>query len=112
MKEKTFKALGAELSNARYPMPFKSLPVEKYDGNTNPEEFISLYNSMMMVAGGDEAVKANYLPMCLTGTARSWLMNLPEYTIHNWKQLRDTFVGNFQGTWTRPPTSETICQLK
>ena len=39
-------------------------------------------------------------------------MNLPEDTIHTRKQLRDTFVGNFQGTWTRPPTSETLRQLK
>ena len=76
VREKTFKALGAELGNARYPVPFKPLAVEKYDGSTNPEEFISLYNSVMLAAGCDDAVKANYLPMCLTGTARSWLMYL------------------------------------
>ena len=85
VREKTFKALGAELGNARYPVPFKPLAVEKYDGGTNPEEFISLYNSVVVAAGGDDAVKANYLPMCLTGTARSWLMNLPADTIHTWK---------------------------
>ena len=112
VREKNFRALGPELRNARYPVPFKPLLVEKYDGSTNPEEFISLYSSVVVAAGGDDVVKANYHPMCLTGTARSWLMNLPADTIHTWKQLRDTFVGNFQGTWTRPPTSEILRQLR
>jgi hypothetical protein len=26
---------------------------------------------------------ANYFPVALTGTARSWLMNLPEGTLHS-----------------------------
>jgi hypothetical protein len=30
---------------------------------------------------GDEAIVANYFPVALTGTARSWLMNLPEGTL-------------------------------
>jgi hypothetical protein len=29
-------------------------------------------------AGEDNQVKANYLPMTLSGAARSWLINLPE----------------------------------
>ena len=52
VREKTFRALGPELGNARYPVPFKPLPVEKYDGSTNPEEFISLYSCVVVAAGG------------------------------------------------------------
>jgi hypothetical protein len=33
--------------------------------------------------GGDDRVKANYLPMSLSGVVRSWLINLPKGTIYN-----------------------------
>jgi hypothetical protein len=46
--------------------------------------------------GGDDRVKANYLPMALTGMARSWLINLPEGTIYNWDQLCAMFIGTFR----------------
>jgi hypothetical protein len=35
-------------------------------------------------AGGDDQVKANYLPITLFGATRSWLINLPEGAIYNW----------------------------
>jgi hypothetical protein len=30
---------------------------------------------------------ANYFPMALTGTVRSWLMNLPEGFLTSWGEL-------------------------
>jgi hypothetical protein len=30
---------------------------------------------------------ANYFPVTLTGTMRSWLMNLPEGTLTSWQEL-------------------------
>jgi hypothetical protein len=30
---------------------------------------------------------ANYFPIALTGTTMSWLMNLPEGTLHTWSEL-------------------------
>jgi hypothetical protein len=35
-------------------------------------------------AGGDNRVKDNYLPMAMSGVARSWLINLPKGTFYNW----------------------------
>jgi hypothetical protein len=46
-------------------------------------------------AGGDDRVKANYLPMGLSGTTRSWLINLPKGTIYNWDHLYAMFINNF-----------------
>jgi hypothetical protein len=36
----------------------------------------------------------NYFPVALTGTARSWLMNLPEGTIDSWSELCRQFTTN------------------
>jgi hypothetical protein len=50
---------------------------EKYDGTVNPTKFLQIYSTSILAAEGDEAVMANYFPIALTGTTRSWLMNLP-----------------------------------
>jgi hypothetical protein len=54
---------------------------EKYDGMDNPIEFLQIYSTFILVAGRNGAIMANYFPIALTGTARSWLMNLPKWTL-------------------------------
>ncbi len=57
-------------------------------------------------------MKANFLPTALTGAARSWLINLPEGSITSWDQLCAMFIRNFQGTYERPSTVETLKTIK
>ncbi len=45
---------------------------------------------------------ANYLPVALADSARSWLHGLPCGTIGSWAELHDHFIANFQGTFERP----------
>jgi hypothetical protein len=45
---------------------------------------------------------ANYFPVDLTGMARSWLMNLPEGTLHSWSELCRQFMANFESAYARP----------
>jgi hypothetical protein len=58
--------------------PFKFRPhlPEKYDGSTNPSEFLQVYITAVTVAGGNDTVMASYFHVALTGPARTWLMNL------------------------------------
>jgi hypothetical protein len=51
---------------------------EKYDGSVNPTEFLQMYSTSILAIGGDEAIMTNHFLVALIGTARSWLMNLPE----------------------------------
>jgi hypothetical protein len=69
--------------------PFKFWPhlPGKYDDMINPAEFLQIYSTSILAAGGNGAVMANYFPVALTGMARSWLMNLPEGTLHSWSKL-------------------------
>jgi hypothetical protein len=43
----------------------------------------------------------NYFPVALTGTARSWLMNLTEGTLHSWSELCCQFTANFDSAYAR-----------
>jgi hypothetical protein len=63
-------------------------------------------------AGGDDRVRANYLPMALSRASRSWLINLPKNTIDSWDKLCTLFNSNFQGTYERPSTAETLKTIK
>jgi hypothetical protein len=53
------------------PEKFKTEHIDKYDGSSNPKELIQVYQTVIEAVGGDEQVKANYLPTALSGTARS-----------------------------------------
>jgi hypothetical protein len=44
---------------------------------------------------------ANYFPVALTGTARYWLMNLPEGTLHSWSELCRQFTTNFESVYAQ-----------
>jgi hypothetical protein len=73
-----FCALVGPLRQVRWPDKFKTSNIDRYNGSSNPKEFIQVYQTVIEAVGGDDWVKANFLPTTLTGMARSWLINLPE----------------------------------
>jgi hypothetical protein len=66
-----FRALAAPLRQVIWPEKFKAGHIDKYDGSSNPEEFIQVYHTVIEAAGEDDQVKANYLPTTLSGVTRS-----------------------------------------
>jgi hypothetical protein len=74
--------------------------------------FIQVYQTVIEAAGGDDRVKTNFLPTALSGATRSWLINLPEGSIHSWDQLCAMFIGNLQDTYEHPSTAETLKTIK
>jgi hypothetical protein len=79
-----FHTLAPGFRQVAWPNKFKPRPIDKYDGSSNPEEFIQVYHMVIEATGGDDLIKANYLPTTLTDTTRLWLINLPEGTIYDW----------------------------
>jgi hypothetical protein len=94
-------ALAPHLRMVVWPPKFRPHLPENYDGTVNPVEFLQIYSTSILAAGGNEAVMANYFPVALTGTTRSWLMNLPEGTLHSWSELCCQFTANFGSTYAR-----------
>jgi hypothetical protein len=77
-----FHALAGPLGEVRWSTKFKAGHIDQYDGSTNLEEFIQVYQIVIEATGGDDRVKDNFLHMSLSGVARSWLINLLERSIH------------------------------
>jgi hypothetical protein len=68
-------ALADHLRAVSWPSKFRLHLLEKYDGMSNPSEFLQVYVTAIRAAGGNTAVMASYFHVALTEPARTWLMN-------------------------------------
>jgi hypothetical protein len=76
-------ALTDHLRAATWPPKFRPHLPEKYDGTSNPSEFLQVYVTAITAAGRNTAVMASYFHVALTGLARTWLMNLTPGSIYS-----------------------------
>jgi hypothetical protein len=83
------------------PINFKPSGIEKYDGSTNPAEWLEVYQLTIEATGRDSYVMANYLLVCLSSLARTWLLGLPLGSVCSWTHLCRLFNSNFCATCAR-----------
>jgi hypothetical protein len=92
-------ALADHLRAASWPPKFRPHLSEKYNGTSNPLEFLQVYVTAITAVGGNTAVMATYFHVALSGPARTWLMNLAPGSIYTWEELCARFVANFDNTY-------------
>jgi hypothetical protein len=64
-------ALADHLCAVTWSPKFRPHLLEKYDRTSNPSEFLLVYVTAIMAAGGNTAVMASYFHVALTGPART-----------------------------------------
>jgi hypothetical protein len=64
-------ALADHLRAVTWPSKFRPHLPEKYDGTSNPLEFLQVYVTAITAAGGDTTVMATYFHVALSGPART-----------------------------------------
>jgi hypothetical protein len=92
-------ALADHLRAVSWPSKFRPHLAEKYDGTSNPSEFLQVYVTAITAAGGNIAVMVTYFHVALSGPARTWLMNLAPGSIYSWEELCARFVANFANAY-------------
>jgi hypothetical protein len=92
-------ALADHLRAVTWLLKFRPHLPEKYNGSTNPSEFLQVYITAITAAGGNDTVMARYLHVALTGPARTWLMNLTPGSIQSWGELYVQFTANFASAY-------------
>jgi hypothetical protein len=60
-----YTALADHLRTASWPTKFRPHLLGKYDGTTNPSEFLQVYVTAITAAGGNIAVMATYFHVAL-----------------------------------------------
>jgi hypothetical protein len=91
--------LADPLRVASWPSKFLSHLPEKYDGTSNPSEFLEMYVTAITAAGGNTAVMATYFHVALSGPAQTWLMNLAPGPVYSWEELCARFTANFASAY-------------
>jgi hypothetical protein len=92
-------ALADHLCATSWPSKFRPHLPEKYDGTSNPSEFLQVYVTAITTTGGNTAVMATYFHVALSGPTRTWLMNLAPGSIYSWDELCVRFVANFASAY-------------
>jgi hypothetical protein len=92
-------ALADYLCAASWPSKFRPHLPEKYNGTSNPSEFLQVYVTAITAAGGNTAVMATYFHVALSRPAWTWLMNLSLGSIYSWEELCARFVANFASAY-------------
>jgi hypothetical protein len=91
-----------------WPANFRAGTYPKYNGSTDPAQYIMSYQVVVASSGGDDATMAKSFIITLEGPALTWYTRLPPLSIDSWRSLRDKFLLNFQGY--RPDT-DTLAEL-
>jgi hypothetical protein len=92
-------ALADHLRATTWPPKFWPHLPEKYDGTSNPSEFLQVYVTAITAAGGNTALMASYFHVALTGPTQTWLMNLTPGSIYSWEELYARFTANFASAY-------------
>jgi hypothetical protein len=82
-----------------WPPKFRPHLPEKYDSMSNQSEFLQVYVTAIMAAGGNTTIMASYFHVALTRPARTWLMNLTPGSIYSWEELCARFTANFASAY-------------
>jgi hypothetical protein len=89
--------LAPQLQVSPWPANFRAGSYPKYNGSTDPAQYIMSYQVAVASSGGDDATMAKSFIIALEGPALTWYTRLPPLSIDSWRSLRDKFLLNFQG---------------
>jgi hypothetical protein len=94
--------LALQLQASPWPANFRVGTYPKYNGSTDPTQYIMSNQVAVASSGGDNATMVKSFIIAPKGPALTWYIKLPPLSIESWKGLRDKFLLNFQGY--RPDT--------
>jgi hypothetical protein len=100
--------LAPHLQVSPWPTNFRAGTYPKYNGRTDPAQYIMSYQVAVASSGGDDATMAKSFIIALEGPALTWYTRLPPLSIDSWRSLRDKFLLNFQGY---RPNTDALAEL-
>ena len=85
--------------------------VTKFDGKSNPKDWLYDYVGEVYLAGGNRRWAIRYIPRMLVGFARTWLNNLPPGSINSYLDFEKAFVSSFDHTYPKPNRAQELSRL-
>ncbi|XP_020233949.1 uncharacterized protein LOC109814035 [Cajanus cajan] len=79
---------------------WKSLPLDKYDGSTDPDEHVDIFLTQVTLSTTDDAALCRIFPTSLKGRALSWFTRQPANSVDSFNTLASQFP--IQSATSRP----------
>jgi len=94
------------------PKKVKMSSVEPFDGTTNRDDHLDVYQAQMYVQDVDDAMCCRYFPATLRGIAQKWFNGLPSGSITSFLQLAELFSTHFVEGKRERKTSIHIAKIR
>jgi hypothetical protein len=94
--------LAPQLQASPWPNNFRVGTYPKYNGSTDPAQYIMSYQVTVTSSRGDDATMSKSFIIALKGPTLTWYTRLSPLSIDSWKTLHVKFLLSFQGY--RPDT--------
>ncbi|XP_020232147.1 uncharacterized protein LOC109812565 [Cajanus cajan] len=91
---------------------WKSLPIDKYDGTTDPDEHLDVFLTQVTLSTTDDAALCQIFPTSLKGRALSWFTRLPPNSIDSFNTLSSQFTIQFATSRPHSLTSLSLVSLR
>jgi hypothetical protein len=91
---------------------YKPITLPKYNGKSDPRQFIMSFEATIASVGGNDSVLAKSFIIAAEGDALAWYSMLMPSIIYSWENLRDKILENFKGFSSESLTSTDLFQCK
>ncbi|XP_020223144.1 uncharacterized protein LOC109805469 [Cajanus cajan] len=89
-----------------------SLPLDKYDGTTDPDEHVDVFLTQVTLSTTDDAALCRIFPTSLKGRALSWFTRLPANSIDSFSTLASQFTIQFATSRPHQLTSLALVSIR
>ncbi|XP_020206212.1 uncharacterized protein LOC109791335 [Cajanus cajan] len=91
---------------------WKSLPLDKYDGTTNPDEHVNVFLTQVTLITTNDTALCRIFPTSLKGRALSWFTRLPANSIDTFIMLASQFTIQFATSRPHQLTSLALVSIR
>jgi hypothetical protein len=75
------------IQNSPWPASYKLITLPKFNGKSDPHQFIMSFEAAVASAGGNETVVAKSFVIAVEGDALAWYSMLKPSTVYSWENL-------------------------
>ncbi|XP_057454049.1 uncharacterized protein LOC130745699 [Lotus japonicus] len=99
-----FQPFSDEIVAEEIPEQVKTLVLDPYSGATDPKEHLVYFNTRMVIAGVNDAVKYKLLPSTFKKSAMMWFTTLPPGSIADFTEFSTRFLSQFSASRSEQAT--------
>jgi hypothetical protein len=100
-----FEALSEPLRHVDWLQHFRPTTPARFNGSSDPIEFLWQYTVAICAAGGDGRVTANWFPMATKDEPRRWMLGLSPGSISSWRDLCECFLDKYAPLGPEPESA-------